>query len=100
MPPASEGSLDMVRKLVIAAATLMALATAANAQNAPSVSDYALQHPTEDARLNTPPSIGASVPQNVQIHQPEGGDGVYGYFYYEGRPVIVDMGTRAIVRIG
>lgn len=91
----------MVRKLGFALVALFCLTGVSLAQDsAPSIFDYALQHPTEDARLPSPPSIGASVPQSVEVHQADGGNGVYGYFYYEGRPVVVDMTTRSIVRVG
>jgi hypothetical protein len=96
-----EGMVGMMRKLGFAVVALFCLAGAASAQDsAPSIYDYALQHPTADARLPSPPSVGASVPQNVEVHQAEGGNGVYGYFYYEGRPILVDMTTRSIVRVG
>ncbi|KAA0968560.1 hypothetical protein FPY71_16890 [Aureimonas fodinaquatilis] len=88
----------MIRRFGLVAALTFGLAGAATAQS--SIYDYALQHPTEDAALTTPPSLGASVPQNVQLHQADDGNGVYGYFFYDGRPVIVDLGTRSIVRIG
>ena len=63
------------------------------------VYDYAVSHPTEDAPLPIRPSIGASVPAGVEIATSESPDGVYGYFYFQGRPVIVDLETRSIVRI-
>ena len=65
------------------------------------VFDYAVDHPVEDADLRGAPSIGASVPQTVELATvSEAPDSVYGYFYYQGRPVIVELSTRAVVRIG
>jgi hypothetical protein len=72
-----------------------------NAQSRTLIYDYAMDHPTEDANLASMPSIGASVPANVVVATSDDGDDtVYGYFYYEGRPVIVDLTTRSVVRIG
>lgn len=65
------------------------------------VYDYAIDHPVEDAELRGAPSIGASVPQTVELATvSDAAESVYGYFYYQGRPVIVEMSTRAVVRIG
>ncbi|WP_185984010.1 hypothetical protein [Aureimonas mangrovi] len=71
-----------------------------NAQSRTLIYDYAVDHPTENADLASMPSIGASVPSNVVVATSEDDDTVYGYFYYEGRPVIVDLTTRSVVRIG
>ncbi len=63
--------------------------------------DYAVNHPTEDVDLTGVLAIGASVPQTVTIATVEGRpDAYYGYFYYQGRPVIVDLTTRSVIRIG
>ncbi|MBB3952245.1 DUF1236 domain-containing protein [Aureimonas jatrophae] len=62
------------------------------------VYQYAVDHPVADAPLRGPPTLGASVPQNVEIIR-VGNDEVYGYFYYDGRPVIVELATRSVVRI-
>ncbi|WP_062014676.1 DUF1236 domain-containing protein [Aureimonas sp. AU4] len=62
------------------------------------VYQYAIDHPVADAPLRSAPSLGASVPQNVEIIR-VGNDEVYGYFYYDGRPVIVELATRSVVRI-
>jgi hypothetical protein len=83
----------------IAAAFALAFPGSLPARAADSIYDYAVAHPVPDAGLGVSPSIGDSVPPNVQLQGPEGG-GPYGYFYYEGRPIIVDMATRAVVRIG
>lgn len=77
------------------------MAAAQDEQRPVVVFDYAVDHPVEDADLRGAPSIGASVPQTVQLATVEGaGDNVYGYFYWQGRPVIVELSTRAVVRIG
>lgn len=62
------------------------------------VYQYAVDHPVADAALRTSPTLGASVPQNVEIVR-VGKDEVYGYFYYDGRPVIVELSTRSVVRV-
>lgn len=86
--------------LVGALTTLLAgAAFAQDGQTNVPVYDYAVSHPTEDAQLTTRPSIGASVPPSVEVATSESPDGVYGYFYFQGRPVIVDLETRSIVRI-
>ncbi|KQT83949.1 hypothetical protein [Aurantimonas sp. Leaf443] len=84
-------------------ATLFALAAAgalwmspAAAQN---VFDYAVSHPTDNAHLPQPPAPGDSVPQSVSLVKIEGNDSL-AYFYYDGRPVIVDLKTRSVVRVG
>ena len=74
-------------------------AAAQDGQPSVLVYDYAVSHPTDDADLQNMPSIGASVPPGVILATAETGEGVYGYFYFRGRPVIVDMQTRSIVRI-
>ncbi len=62
------------------------------------VYQYAVDHPQADAQMSGPPSLGASVPQTVQLAQVEG-EPDYGYFYFDGRPVLVDMRTRSVVRV-
>lgn len=64
------------------------------------VMDYALAHPSDNAQIAEPPQLGDSVPDSVTLHLPDDGTSAYGYFYYAGQPVIVDMKTRSVVRIG
>ncbi len=70
------------------------------AQNAAPVNvhQYAVDHPVPDVTLRLAPTLGASVPAQVQLAAIEGTKD-YGYFYYDGRPVIVDMATRSVVRV-
>ena len=62
------------------------------------VYSYAMDHPIADADLRAIPSLGASVPATVQIVTVSG-ETIYGYFYYGGRPIIVEMSTRSVVRV-
>ena len=64
------------------------------------VMDYALSHPSDNAQIPSPPRLGDSVPSSVTLQRPDNGNSAYGYFYYAGKPVIVDMKTRAVVRVG
>ncbi|MEF2073782.1 DUF1236 domain-containing protein [Consotaella aegiceratis] len=59
---------------------------------------YALEHPMQDTDVSFLPILGESVPKQVQLEQPQGNE-TYGYFYYAGQPVIVDLATRSVVRI-
>ncbi len=76
-----------------------ALAPAVAADDSVNVLQYALAHPIDTARLPSPPALGDSVPGSVKLEQPQGSRG-FAYFYYRGEPIIVDMKTRSIVRIG
>ncbi|KQQ78894.1 DUF1236 domain-containing protein [Aureimonas sp. Leaf324] len=62
------------------------------------VYQYAVDHPQADAQMKSAPSLGASVPQAVELARVEG-EQDYGYFYFDGRPVLVDMRTRSVVRV-
>ncbi|WP_167591695.1 hypothetical protein [Jiella endophytica] len=75
------------------------LAPALAADERVNVLDYALAHPTDNARLPAPPALGDSVPGSVKLQQPKGSR-TFAYFYYGGQPIIVDLKTRSIVRIG
>ena len=75
------------------------LAPAVAADEKVNVLQYALAHPTDNARLPSPPALGDSVPGSVKLAQPQGSQ-AFAYFYYGGQPIIVDMKTRSIVRIG
>lgn len=92
----------MTRTRFLAAALALAAllpASASAQENAERVNiyQYAVDHPVPDVPLPSYPSLGASVPQTIEL-QRIGDDPVYGYFYFEGRPVIVDLTTRAVVR--
>lgn len=63
------------------------------------VYQYALRNPVDNAHLNRPPALGESVPTAVAL-VPLDGNKNYAYFYYAGQPVIVDLVTRSIVRVG
>lgn len=73
---------------------------AASAQGAAPVNvhQYAVDHPVPDVKMRLAPTLGASVPAQVQLAAVEGTKD-FGYFYYDGRPVIVDMATRSVVRV-
>ncbi|WP_192845769.1 DUF1236 domain-containing protein [Aureimonas sp. AU22] len=73
-------------------------AVAQEQQERVDVYQYAVDHPQADARMNVAPSLGASVPQAVTLAQVEGNKD-FGYFYFDGRPVLVDMRTRSVVRV-
>ncbi|MEN3792026.1 DUF1236 domain-containing protein [Fulvimarina sp. MAC3] len=79
------------------AASIGFMTTSAFAQD--NVVQYAASNPVENASLQNPPSLGASVPSSVNLQSIKG-HANFGYFYYNGQPVIVDLRTRAIVRIG
>ncbi|NDW04596.1 hypothetical protein [Jiella pacifica] len=74
-------------------------APAIAADDAVNILQYALAHPTDNARLPTLPALGDSVPSSVKLEQPKGSR-AFAYFYYAGQPIIVEMKTRSIVRIG
>ncbi|MBP0616309.1 DUF1236 domain-containing protein [Jiella mangrovi] len=78
---------------------LAMLVPASAANEKVNVLQYALAHPTDNARLPTPPALGDSVPASVKLQRPEGSS-TFAYFYFRGQPVIVDMKTRSVVRIG
>ncbi len=97
----------MIRRSPIAAMVALltvfapALVGSAMAQDSNvNVLEYALSHPSDNAQISVPPLLGDSVPSSVTVQQPDNGNSAYGYFYYAGQPVIVDMKTRAVVRIG
>ena len=60
---------------------------------------YALSHPSDNAQMQRPPALGDSVPASVNLQQANGNTS-FAYFYYAGQPVIVDLKTRSIARIG
>lgn len=93
--------LSKIGGAALAALLLMGGAGAALAQDQKervNVYQYAVDHPQADAKMNNAPSLGASVPQAVELAQIEG-ERDYAYFYFDGRPVLVDLHTRSVVRI-
>ncbi|NDV86405.1 hypothetical protein GTW51_06800 [Aurantimonas aggregata] len=90
----------MSRPVLLALALLAATAgTPAWAQDSVNVLQFALSNPTDNAQMATPPSLGDSVPQSVALRQPDPNSSL-AYFYYNGQPVIVDLKTRSVVRVG
>ncbi|MEX6505571.1 hypothetical protein [Jiella sp. M17.18] len=87
------------RVAVVLAVVLAAASPARAADEKVNVVQYALSHPTDNSHLRSPPQLGDSVPQSVKLVQPEGSH-AFAYFYYAGQPIIVDVKTRSIVRIG
>jgi hypothetical protein len=63
------------------------------------VYQYAIDNPVENSALRAAPTLGASVPLGVVLAPCED-EKTYAYFYYDGRPVIVERSTRSVVRIG
>ncbi|MDY8109192.1 DUF1236 domain-containing protein [Fulvimarina sp. 2208YS6-2-32] len=89
-----------MKRFTIAVALLASFGVLpASAQSTVSVVQYASNNPVADAAMPNPPSLGASVPSSVSLQSVEGAPN-FGYFYFDGRPVIVDLRTRAIVKIG
>lgn len=87
-------------------ASFLFVAASANAEGAGArsgdnvnVYQYAIDHPVDDAPLSLPPTLGESVPQTVMLQVSDGNE-AYAYFYYAGQPVIVDLNTRSVVRVG
>ncbi|WP_182084226.1 DUF1236 domain-containing protein [Aureimonas sp. ME7] len=87
----------LLAALLLASASGATLAQSAE-QERVSVYQYAIDHPQADVQMRSAPSLGASVPQNVELATVSG-DEIYGYFYYDGRPVLVELKTRSVVRI-
>ena len=83
-------------------AVLMTLAISAAAQeksgNEGSVIEYAIAHPRSDQSI--PELIlGASVPSRIELFKIDDNP-KFVYFYHDGEPIIIDVPTRSIVRIG
>ncbi|UIJ71650.1 DUF1236 domain-containing protein [Aurantimonas sp. HBX-1] len=87
------------RPVLLAVAFLALTAGTAPAQDSVNVLQFALSNPTDNAQIATPPSLGDSVPQSVALRQPDPNSSL-AYFYYNGQPVIVDLKTRSVVRVG
>ena len=85
--------------LAATVSALSALVVPASAQDRGDMMSYALSHPVDNTSLPYPPALGDSVPQSVALQRVEGVPN-FGYFYYGGQPILVDLRTRAIVRIG
>lgn len=91
----------MFRTILLAAASVLAFSSPTLAQDAAvNILQYALSHPSDNARMANPPQLGDSVPGSVQLHRAEGGPSAFAYFYYDGKPVIVDVKTRSVVKVG
>jgi hypothetical protein len=85
--------------LILASPSLAQTAAAGAQPSRINVYQYAIDNPVENSVLRTAPSLGASVPQNIVL-TPCADEKTYAYFYYDGRPVIVEQQTRSVVRIG
>ena len=75
------------------------LPAAADQRSDVNVYEYAVENPVDDSPLPIPPSLGETVPRTVSL-VPLSEEAGYAYFYYNGRPVIVDVNTRSVVRFG
>jgi len=71
----------------------------AKAETRVTVYQYAVDNPVDDSRLRLAPTLGETVPEAIQL-VPLEGEAAYAYFYYQGHPVIVDITTRSVVRVG
>ncbi|MEF2547827.1 hypothetical protein VQ045_11710 [Aurantimonas sp. E1-2-R+4] len=92
----------MLRTALILALSTLALTSLAAGQGTDEnviVLQYAAEHPSDNARLPTAPQLGDSVPDTIALQQVDG-NSTLAYFYYNGEPVLVDLKTRSIVRIG
>lgn len=85
--------------LLVAGAAFGQGSQQAKSKDAVNVYQYAIDNPVDDSKLRIPPTLGESVPRAVNLVSlnPDSG---YAYFYYNGRPVIVDVTTRSVVRLG
>lgn len=63
------------------------------------VYEYAVDNPVGDSQLSIAPTLGETVPSAISL-VPLDGNATYAYFYYNGQPVIVDLTTRSVVRVG
>ena len=63
------------------------------------VYDFAVENPVDDSSLRFAPTLGETVPEVIHL-VPLEGEASYAYFYYNGLPVIVDVTTRSVVRVG
>lgn len=83
--------------LVIAAC--LAPGVSAVAADAPvNVYQFAIDNPVADSQLAVAPTLGETVPQSISL-VPLQDVATYAYFYYNGRPVIVETSTRSVVRV-
>ncbi|KQT43106.1 hypothetical protein ASG43_16465 [Aureimonas sp. Leaf454] len=85
--------------IVAVCAAIATLPAAADQRSDVNVYQYAVENPVDDSPLPIPPSLGETVPVTVSL-VPLSEDAGYAYFYYNGRPVIVDLNTRSVVRFG
>ena len=87
--------------------TMLVFAGVANGQAAEpakaatrvNVFEFAVNNPVDDSRLRMAPTLGETVPKTIDL-VPLDDEASYAYFYYNGRPVIVDLTTRSVVRVG
>ena len=84
---------------ILIAASLAAGRSASAADASVNVYQYAINNPVDDSRLSMAPTLGETVPQSISL-VPLKDELTYAYFYYNGRPVIVDTSTRSVVRVG
>ena len=84
---------------IILAALLLGAAASGAAETRVNVYQYAVDNPVENSKLRIAPTLGASVPAAIEL-TPCKDEKTYAYFYYDGRPVIVERSTRSVVRIG
>lgn len=92
----------MLRTAFILALSTLALTSMAASQGTDEnviVLQYAAEHPSDNARLPNAPQLGDSVPDTIALQQVDG-NSTLAYFYYNGEPVLVDLKTRSIVRVG
>ncbi|WP_102959578.1 DUF1236 domain-containing protein [Mangrovicella endophytica] len=88
-----------IASLLIVAGSALAVPVQAKSGETVNAYQYAIDHPVEDSHLNYPPALGESVPKTISLNSVTE-DGSFAYFYYAGRPVIVDRTTRSVVKIG
>lgn len=63
------------------------------------VYQFAIDNPVSDSPLTRVPTLGETVPASISL-VPLDDPATYAYFYYNGQPIIVDLRTRSVVRIG
>ncbi|GGD03400.1 DUF1236 domain-containing protein [Aureimonas glaciei] len=83
---------------LLIAACLAPGVSAIAADAAVNVYQFAIDNPVDDSRLPVAPTLGETVPQSISL-VPLQDEATYAYFYYNGRPVIVDTSTRSVVRV-
>jgi hypothetical protein len=89
----------LLTMLVFGGAAHGQAAEPAKAATQVNVYEFAVSNPVNDSRLRMAPTLGETVPEAIVL-VPLDGEASYAYFYYNGRPVIVDLTTRSVVRVG